>query len=358
MIPGTTRLILVRHGQSTFNLAGRMQGCCDEAGLTRAGEQEARLTGRRLAGRAVDRMYCSPLARARQTAGIIAPALGDPELVIDDRLREVDIPAWEGLRGVDLKRDFPREFDAYTNRPEMFSLPGSDRFPWRDLYRRADDFLAHRMPELDGMNALVVSHGGTVRALVHTALNLPITVHGMAQQSNCGISEIGRERPSSPWRLHGLNDTRHLGRFPPKIKSEKSGVRVMLAGEEDAAGLSEWARQFPDTACDRIWIDESCADAGRRILSRAGGPTAVFDCTDRDGVARISAAVQELRAHTDRLSTLGFILRRQDLGGFVRNLPGLRTGLLGQLADAGGAGVVMHYPADQAVPVIQAIWTG
>ncbi len=357
MIPAATRLILVRHGQSTFNVAGRLQGCCDEAGLTRAGEHEARRTGERLADRAVDRIYCSPLVRARRTAEIIGPELGNPELVIDDRLREVDIPAWEGVRGTDLERDFPREFDAYVNRPEEFSLPGSGRFPWQELYRRAGSFLDSLMREPGGGNVLIVSHGGTIRALVHATLGLSIIAHNLTQQSNCGISEIGWKGPSAGCRLHCLNDTWHLGRFPPKIKSAKSGVWIMLAGVAENAGLQEWTRQFPGIEWNGIWVDQSCIDGRDRILPEVNIQPVVFDCADLEQVSRIAASVRDLRAHTDRLSTLGLVVRRPALGGLAGRLLGMRAGLLGQIADDAGAGVVIHDSAGQASPIIQAVRT-
>lgn len=359
MIPKHSRLILVRHGQSTYNLAGRLQGCCDLGVLTSAGAQQAGRTAERLSGRVIDRIYCSPLARASQTAEIIRLRSGEPDLVVDDLLREVDVPAWEGMRGADLKRKHPQTFDAYMNRPAEFSLSvdGEARFPWRDLYHRAGVFLQNRAQEVARGNTLIVSHGGTIRALVHVALGLSIADHNIPQQSNCGISEVGRERSATRYRLHCLNDTGHLDRFPPKIKAAKSGVRIVFVGAGEGSGSQEGEKRFGAIDFDRLWIERSCGDEARCILPPGGASTTPFDGADEADVSRIAGLVQDLRGREDRLSTLGFIVRLPVLGGFARRLLGTEIGLLGRIARSGGAGAVIHDSTSHPVPVVQAIRT-
>ncbi|MFP4219612.1 MAG: histidine phosphatase family protein, partial [Phormidium sp.] len=66
--PLATTVILVRHGQSTYNLEQRMQGRCNKSVLTPAGQDSARLVGHALQGVSLNALYCSPLARAQETA--------------------------------------------------------------------------------------------------------------------------------------------------------------------------------------------------------------------------------------------------------------------------------------------------
>ncbi len=96
--PATGQLWIVRHGLSTFNAAGRFQGCLDEPRLTPRGREESRAAGAFLAQAGIRRLICSPLARARETAEEIAAYLGGPAIEIEPALREIELGAWEGAR--------------------------------------------------------------------------------------------------------------------------------------------------------------------------------------------------------------------------------------------------------------------
>src|SRR5215467_961883 len=89
-----SRLLLVRHGESTWNAARRIQGQLDPP-LSDRGMMQAREVGERLAGRRLVGFYCSDLVRARQTAEVIAGAVGvEPQP--ETGLREIALGAWEG----------------------------------------------------------------------------------------------------------------------------------------------------------------------------------------------------------------------------------------------------------------------
>ncbi len=96
--PGT-RVILLRHGESTFNALGLYQGSSDASVLTEVGRRDARITGNFLKGIAFDAVYISSLQRAQETAKEILEVISIvPEaVVITDKLRENDLPNWEGL---------------------------------------------------------------------------------------------------------------------------------------------------------------------------------------------------------------------------------------------------------------------
>ncbi|NJM60177.1 MAG: histidine phosphatase family protein [Oscillatoriales cyanobacterium RU_3_3] len=98
----TTRIILVRHGQSIYNQQGLYQGCCDDSLLTEKGRLTAYQTGLFLSNISLDAVYSSPLKRARETASEILSAIATiadthPELHVHQNLKEIDLPAWNGL---------------------------------------------------------------------------------------------------------------------------------------------------------------------------------------------------------------------------------------------------------------------
>ncbi|MXZ81679.1 MAG: histidine phosphatase family protein, partial [Gammaproteobacteria bacterium] len=109
-----TTLTLIRHGLSDYNLDGRFQGSGDEAGLSERGLRQALLVGGSLRGLPLDRVYSSPLRRASESARAIAQGAGLlPPIRHDDRLREVDIPGWEGRRHSEIRDTDPAAFARY-----------------------------------------------------------------------------------------------------------------------------------------------------------------------------------------------------------------------------------------------------
>ena len=90
-----TRLMLIRHGRSTWNAEGRIQGQADPP-LDEMGREQARRLAERLHGEPIVALYTSPLLRARETAGIIGQALDVP-VTPDERLKEYDVGDVAGL---------------------------------------------------------------------------------------------------------------------------------------------------------------------------------------------------------------------------------------------------------------------
>src|SRR5262245_32904670 len=85
------RILLVRHGESTYNAEARLQGQADPP-LSERGREEARVLARWLDGAAPERAISSDLVRARETAAL----LGHPDARTDPRLREIDVGEWQG----------------------------------------------------------------------------------------------------------------------------------------------------------------------------------------------------------------------------------------------------------------------
>ncbi|HWG11966.1 MAG TPA: histidine phosphatase family protein [Streptosporangiaceae bacterium] len=163
------QLWLVRHGQSSWNVAGRIQGQSPRAGsLTPTGRDQAELAARQLAGLAPDAelIVASDLARTAETAAIIAGRLGLP-LEFDPGLREQDLGTLEGTgsAGGDGQTDVIDQFwDEPYRRP-----PGGESVA--ELYGRVQGTLLRLAAARPGAELIVVTHGGPVR--VATASSLP-----------------------------------------------------------------------------------------------------------------------------------------------------------------------------------------
>src|SRR5215831_5254251 len=145
-IEATTRVLLLRHGESTFNEQQRCQGSSDESVLTERGLLTALRSGQYLKCELPHTILASPLQRACQTAEIIRAELGSGvTLECHDLLKEVHLPRWEGLTFARIRRNFSSEYRTWKERPHelCMRLSGSAREefkPLLDLYGRATEF--------------------------------------------------------------------------------------------------------------------------------------------------------------------------------------------------------------------------
>lgn len=158
-------IYFLRHGETAWNVEGRIQGQMDSP-LTAKGVAQTKARGRLLAGLISheDRpvLVSSPLGRARQTAAIVAAALGlDPaSIAYEPRLMEHDFGDWEGLTWAEMKRDQPaliaqREADRWN-----FLVPGGES------YRLVADRIGAWLAEQDPSRCIVaVGHGLAGRIL-------------------------------------------------------------------------------------------------------------------------------------------------------------------------------------------------
>ena len=149
-------LIVVRHGESEWNVLGKWQGRADTR-LTDAGREQATRAARHLqvSGIVLDRVVASTLVRAHETASIIAETLGLDTPIADERLVETDVGPWQGLREHEIEAGWPNYLrDRRT--PENFEPP-------HEVFRRTADALVDHAR--DGKSVLVVSHSGVIRTV-------------------------------------------------------------------------------------------------------------------------------------------------------------------------------------------------
>jgi broad specificity phosphatase PhoE len=190
-------ITFARHGQTEANRRRLALGRADPP-LTELGVQQAAALAQRLEATRSAMVFTSPLRRARETAAPIAAAL-HAELVVDDRLIELDYGEWDGQSFPDLPQD---ELVRWRNDP-TFAPPGGESL--RAVTQRIESFCTE---VLDGPNVIAVSHVSPIKAAVTWALDAGEELGWRMFLDVASITRIaGRDGEGS---LVGFNETSHL----------------------------------------------------------------------------------------------------------------------------------------------------
>jgi alpha-ribazole phosphatase len=165
-----TKLCLVRHGQTDWNLEGRYQGQSDIP-LNEIGRLQARNLTRRLKGYPFNAIYSSDLERAKETAQAIAAAFHLP-VTYDTRLREINQGKWEGQFVEDIQAHYAKLWQRRSVDPARMRPPGGETLGemTKRVYNALDD-IAKFHP---GLSVLVVSHGLALAAAICKVRSIPL----------------------------------------------------------------------------------------------------------------------------------------------------------------------------------------
>jgi broad specificity phosphatase PhoE len=204
------QLLLLRHGRTAHNAAGRFQGQVDVP-LDEVGRAQAARVAPLIAAHRPVTIVSSDSSRAIETARPIAEILGQ-EVLLDDKLREIDIGGWSGLTLSEVKAAFPQEHADWINgNREQLRRGGGETYG--EVGARA--FLAVG-PLLDGPSSevvLAVTHGGTARSLIDLMLGISVRArHMLGGLPNAAWSRL--EEGRFGWRLAEHALTADLG-VPP-----------------------------------------------------------------------------------------------------------------------------------------------
>ena len=173
----TRRLLLIRHGQTTYNATGRMQGHLDTE-LSEVGYAQARAAAELLEDKEITAIVASDLIRARDTADVIGRQLGI-EVGVDKRLRETHLGDWQGMTSAEVDEQYPGARALWRHDPTWAPPQGESRV---DVARRARpviDELMRDLPAWDEGAVLVVAHGGAISALTCHLLGLEHHQYGI-----------------------------------------------------------------------------------------------------------------------------------------------------------------------------------
>jgi broad specificity phosphatase PhoE len=189
-------LILIRHGQTDWNVERRYQGQTDIP-LNDAGREQAGRLAKRLAERTVDALYASDLKRAWETAEIVGRALGI-EPAAEKRLRELGFGVIEGLTFEQAEVRYPREMQAWvTERKPLPEAELPDTF-----CERVQSLLNDLKRQHNEQTVVLVGHGGPLRELLRLAFGLHFGIE------NVSLTELLVY--DDHIRLLLMNDTCHL----------------------------------------------------------------------------------------------------------------------------------------------------
>ncbi|ADV66985.1 histidine phosphatase family protein [Deinococcus maricopensis] len=202
-----TEFWVVRHGESTWNVAGRYQGQTDVP-LSPLGHLQAASLAGRLTAQTFDAVYTSDLARAYDTAQAVAQRLsGPPEVRIDAGLREIDVGELAGRDRATLEQDYPAYLAALRTDPWRTRRPGGESMA--DLAERAGATFRTLRERHPGGRVLVFTHGGVVRVAVGLALGGNLE-HAWARLSVLNTSVTRFLLGPEGGQLLTFNDAAHL----------------------------------------------------------------------------------------------------------------------------------------------------
>lgn len=204
----STRILLIRHGQSQGNAEGRFGGHTATP-LSSRGRRQAEVAARTLAAEKITAIYSSDLLRATQTAEPLARLTG-LEIKRTTAFRERSVGVMEGLTFEESAEQHPEQYAALIRRDFEHVILGGESY--RQMLDRASEKLDHAIEQHRGGRICVFSHTGTICILtLHLmgALDAPELKPVWVSTANCGITRI-EVRSDGFVRILAVNDTRHL----------------------------------------------------------------------------------------------------------------------------------------------------
>ncbi len=211
-----TTVLLVRHGESFWNRIGVYQGQIDIP-LSDLGQIQAKAIADRLKDKHLDLIVSSPLQRAANTARKIAQ-YHDCPFEVEPALAEIHHGVWQGLTAVEVKAQFTKLYETWTEHPAKATMPGPGGESVAEVQRRvvpAVDRLAERYP---AGRVLIVGHDLPLKVILVSALGADLSTLGHLSIENCALNVVKWD--SKHTQLLALNRNEHL-----------TGIRSNLKGQ-------------------------------------------------------------------------------------------------------------------------------
>ena len=165
----TKDFYIFRHGQSTYNLVGKIQGQTNDSVLTELGIQQAEAIGKRLLNEGIEIIVTSPLFRAVQTAKFVNKTL-NKDIVKDNRFTEVDVGVVEGMHYLEAKEKYSEEFEKmHSNGKEYDESSYPDGETRKQVRERVFNGLEY-WAENNNYNKIAISSHGIMLSQILFAL--------------------------------------------------------------------------------------------------------------------------------------------------------------------------------------------
>jgi probable phosphoglycerate mutase len=202
--PRVTRVLVIRHGETDWNVAARIQGLTDIP-LNALGRQQAARLARALADETLHAVYTSDLQRARDTAAALAQACGAP-LREDTGLRERHFGHFEGATFEEIAQRWPEDALRWRQRDPDFGPTGGEAL---QAFFDRSVAAAYRLAAAHaGQTIALVAHGGVLDCLYRAATRLELQAPRTWQVGNATVNRL-LWTPEG-FTLVGWNDTTHL----------------------------------------------------------------------------------------------------------------------------------------------------
>lgn len=202
-----TRIMLVRHGLTTWNEIGKMQGSSN-VHLSPDGLHQARLLAAHCPFYTADAIYSSPLERAQTTALVLANKFNLHTEIIDD-FREISFGDWEGQNMREIAKSDPENFEKFFKDPEQVNIPNAETF--LEVQKRSMDALNKivKIHESDKEKHIVIAaHGVVNRVILCALLEIPIKKLWALSQFNTAVNILRED--DGHFIIDVINSTAHL----------------------------------------------------------------------------------------------------------------------------------------------------
>ncbi len=199
-----TRVLAIRHGETAWNVEGRIQGQLDVP-LNETGRWQVHRLALAVAEEEIAAIYSSDLLRAFETAQAVARGSGDP-IVTDTGLRERGFGTFEGLSYAEINARWPELGERWRRRDPTFGAPGGETL--NEFYARSIATASRLAALHPGQTIALVSHGGVMDCLYRAATRVALDAPRSWQLGNASINRL-LYTPQG-FTLVGWSDTYHL----------------------------------------------------------------------------------------------------------------------------------------------------
>lgn len=196
----TKQIILIRHGQTDWNLAGRYQGRADIA-LNATGRAQAQRLAARMKSEEVGAVYSSALCRAAEFAGIV---FAERAICREPDLGEICFGVFEGLAYDEIIDKHPEIYSQWAASPFGVSIPGGESLP--DFETRVGNVFKKIIARERADRIAIVTHGGVINTIIGKTLKLRNGRDIIPDLASLSVIEFSENKAE----IIILNDTEHL----------------------------------------------------------------------------------------------------------------------------------------------------
>ena len=193
---------ILRHGDKEEGEFRNPKLPLNDQPISQLGQEQARKLQDFFADREIAHIYVSAYQRTGQTIAFVAEHFGLTP-VVDERLNEINIGAFENATPEELQENFPAELGAYRARSADFRFPEGES--GGEALKRVVEFLDEKRELCREKNVIAVCHDGLLRVLMCYVLGIPVYKRWGFRADTCGITELKYEPDHGTWKLIRFN---------------------------------------------------------------------------------------------------------------------------------------------------------